>query len=265
MSTENMQGGFNMEGGFNMQGGVNEVVRIDDTVVRPTGQHSEGVHLVLKHLERVGFSGAPQLIAVDAELRTETLTFLHGETANYPLPSSFTSDTALVSAAELLRELHDALASFPIPAGVDWWLPPVEPAELVVHGDFAPYNCVVNNGRVTGVFDFDTAHPAPRLWDIGYAAYRWVPLVAPTNPDGFGTIESQIRRLRMFGAAYGTSDLGEVVEYARLRLIALVGSMRQFAADGHPAFQQHLRDGHDTLYLEDVAYLAANRSLLVGE
>ena len=45
----------------------------------------------------------------------------------------------------------------------------------------------------------------------------------------------------------------------------MVDSMRQLAADGHPAFQQHLRDGHDTLYLRDVDYLEANRALLIGE
>ena len=39
--------------------------------------------------------------------------------------------------------------------------------DTVVHGDFAPYNCVVRDGLVTGVFGFDIAHPAPRLWDVG--------------------------------------------------------------------------------------------------
>ena len=122
-----------------------------------------------------------------------------------------------------------------------------------------------NDGRVTGVFDFDTAHPAHRLWDVGYAAYRWVPLVAPTNPDGFGAIESQIRRLPEFCEAYGTTDLGAVIDNARLRLLALVDNMRQLASHGHPAFQQHLREGHDALYLRDVAYLEDNRASLIGE
>ena len=229
------------------------------------GRHSAAVHLVLAHLEQVGFVGVPRLIAVDAEGQTETLSSLEGDVADYPLPPAFTADKAMRSAARLLRGLHDALASFAIPAGADWWLPAIEPAEIVVHGDFAPYNCVVQDGTVTGVFDFDTAHPAHRLWDVGYAAYRWVPLVAPTNADGFGTIESQIRRLPEFCEAYGTSDLGAVIDNARLRLLALVDNMRQLAADGHAAFQQHLRDQHDVLYLRDVDHLEANRALLIGE
>lgn len=256
---------FNPEIQEVLTGGVNRVFHRGGTVVRPLGRHSAAVHQVLKHLERVGFEGAPRLLDVDVEAQTETLSFLEGEVANYPLPDTFTTDKAMRSAAHLLRKLHDALATFPIPGGVDWWLPIVEPAEIIVHGDFAPYNCVLQNGRVTGVFDFDTAHPANRLWDVGYAAYRWVPLVAPSNPDGFGSTDSQIRRLPVFCDAYGTSDLGGVVDNARLRLLAMVDSMRQLAADGHPAFQQHLRDGHDLLYLQDVEYLAANRTLLAGE
>jgi aminoglycoside phosphotransferase (APT) family kinase protein len=248
-----------------LTGGVNRVFRVGGTVVRPKGPYSRAVHHVLAHLERVGFVGVPRLIATDIGLQTETVSFLEGEVADYPLPPIFTSDEAIRSAAVFLRRLHDALATFDIPRGVEWWLPPVEPADIVVHGDFAPYNCVVVDGRVTGVFDFDTAHPAHRLWDVGYAAYRWVPLVAPSNPDGFGTLESQMRRLREFCAAYGTSDLGAVVDNARLRLLAMVDNMRDLAARGHTAFQQHLRDGHDTLYLRDVAYLEETRSMLVGE
>ena len=49
-------------------------------------------------------------------------------------------------------------------------MPPVEPAEIVIHGDFARYNCVLQDGNVAGVFDFDTAHPAYRLWDVAALA-----------------------------------------------------------------------------------------------
>ena len=248
-----------------LRGGINRVVRLRGTVVRPMGRHSAAVHEVLRHLERVGFVGAPRLLTVDQENRTETVSFLEGEVADYPLPQTFTTDKAMRSAAQLLRKLHDALATFTIPAGVDWWLPAVEPGEIVVHGDFAPYNCVLQNGTITGVFDFDTAHPAHRLWDVGYAAYRWVPLVAPSNPDGYGSIESQIRRLPEFCEAYGISELGPVIDNARLRLLVMVKSMRQHAADGHTAFQQHLRDGHDALYLRAIDYLEANRAVLIGE
>ena len=242
-----------------LRGGVNVVVRRGGSVVRPMGRHSPAVHLVLNHLERVGFVGAPRLLSVDHDTQTETLTFLEGETADYPLPSSFTSDVAMRSAARLLRRFHDAMATFEIPSDATWWLPPVEPAEIVVHGDFAPYNCVVREGVVSAVFDFDTAHPAPRLWDVGYAAYRWVPLVAPTNGDGFGSTADQLRRFPEFCAVYGVSDLVAVIDNAHRRLLAMVDNIRQLAADGNAAFQQHVSQGHDELYLRDAAYLDANR------
>ena len=245
-----------------LQGGVNRVVRRGGTVVRPMGRHSRAVHQMLVHLENVGFDGAPRLLAVDADAQTETLTFLDGEVADYPLPPAFTSDAAMRSAAQLLRRLHDAMDTFTASPDVEWFLPTVEPAEIIVHGDFAPYNCVIREGLVIGVFDFDTAHPAPRISDVAYAAYRWVPLTAPTNLDGFGSIDDQVRRLPEFCAAYGVSDLEAVVDSAHERLVVMVDNIRQLAANGHASFQQHLADEHDLLYLRDADFIKANRGRL---
>lgn len=41
--------------------------------------------------------------------------------------------------------------------------------------------------------------------------------------------------------------------------------MRRLAANGHTAFRQQLSEGHDAIYLRDVAYLEDNRSSLIGE
>jgi len=39
---------------------------------------------------------------------------------------------------------------------------------------------VFRKGMPVALIDFDTAHPGPRIWDVAYAAYRFVPLtVAP--------------------------------------------------------------------------------------
>ena len=50
------------------------------------------------------------------------------------------------------------------------------PAEVVCHNDFAPYNVVFDDGGPVGVIDWETAAPGARVWDVAYAAYRWVPL-----------------------------------------------------------------------------------------
>ena len=132
-----------------LRGGVNKVVRRGGTVVRPMGRHSCAVHQVLVHLEDVGFDGAPRLLTVDDNAQTETLTYLEGDVADYPLPTAFTSDAAMRSAAQLLRRLHDAMDTFTVPDDLEWLLPAVEPAEIIVHGDFAPYNSVVRDGLVS--------------------------------------------------------------------------------------------------------------------
>jgi Phosphotransferase enzyme family len=245
-----------------MKGGLNGVIRIGATVIRPTGSHSASVHSLLQHLESVGFEGAPRFISVDADQGTETVSFLDGETTDYPLADSFRTDRAMVSAAKLLRRLHDATTGF-YGSGYSWFLPARSPAEVICHGDFAPYNSVIRDGEVIGVFDFDTAHPGPRLWDVGYLAYRWVPLVSPRNPDGFGTFADQTRRLPILCDAYGTDQMGEVLDQAHDRLLAMVDSIRSFAAAGHAGFQAHLDEGADELYLRDARHIADNKVQLL--
>ena len=212
-----------------LKGGLNEVIRVGASVIRPTGSHSTAVHSLLQHLELVGFDAAPRFLSVDGDRATETLSFLDGETSDYPLAETFRTDQAMVSAAKLMRRLHDATVGFEAD-GHAWFLPPRSPFEVVCHGDFAPYNCVIRDGDVVGVFDLDTAHPGPRLWDVGYLAYRWVPLVSPLNPDGFGTLADQTRRLPLVCAAYGTDLVEQVLDQAHARLLAMVDSIRAFAA-----------------------------------
>ena len=53
------------------------VVRVGDTVRRPTGPHSPFVHRLLRHLDAVGFEAAPRLLGVDEQGR-EVLSFIDG-------------------------------------------------------------------------------------------------------------------------------------------------------------------------------------------
>jgi aminoglycoside phosphotransferase (APT) family kinase protein len=229
--------------------------RVGPHVIRPLGSHSASVHRLLRHVRAKGFLDGPEVVDVDLVARTETLTYLEGETANYPLPDAFRTDDASASAAQLLRRFHDATEGFEAHPDDHWFLPPQHPSEVMCHGDFAPYNCVMNSGTVTGVFDFDIAHPGPRLWDVGYAAYRWTPLTAASNSDGFGTSNEQRRRLRLFCDEYGTDDVLGVVVGAQQRLGLVIDTIRSHARHGHAAFAQHIAEGHDQLYVADVSYL----------
>ena len=62
-----------LAGGCTTQG----VVRIGNTVRRPTGAHTPFVHSLLHHLQESGFDGAPRVLGIDGQGR-EILTFIEG-------------------------------------------------------------------------------------------------------------------------------------------------------------------------------------------
>lgn len=241
-------------------GGVNRVVRHGDRVRRPTGPWSPRVHGLLRHLEAHGFAGAPRFHCASDGF--EELGFLPGEVSPYPPSPAAASEAALVSAASLLREYHDAVAGYATTAPRDGWqLPALDPVEVICHSDYAPHNCVLQGSRVTGIIDFDYARPGPRLWDVAFAAYRWVPLSAPDNADGFGTVTSQAARLRLFCDSYRLSESSRdaLITTVTARVQELVDHMYAEAAAGNAAFAGHIADGHDRLYLGDIAYIRASR------
>lgn len=51
-----------------------------------------------------------------------------------------------------------------------WQSPTREPAKVVCHNDFAPYNTDFRDRRLTGVIDWDMASPDPRVRDLSYLA-----------------------------------------------------------------------------------------------
>ncbi|GLZ78845.1 phosphotransferase [Actinorhabdospora filicis] len=242
-------------------GGVNAVSRVGDTVRRPTGRHTPAVHALLRHLEAAGFKGAPRVHGFDERGR-EILDHLDGRVAHPPLPGWASGDEALVAAGRLIRAFHDA--SVGLSGEHPWMFPAREPAEVICHGDLAPYNCVYREAIPAGLIDFDTAHPGPRVWDLAYAAYRFTPLTDPFGPEGGFDILRQTRRLGLFADAYGLDEAsrGVLVETAALRLEALVEHMRARAAAGDAAFAGHIAEGHDAFYLADIAYLRANAGAL---
>ncbi|WP_327104628.1 phosphotransferase [Nonomuraea glycinis] len=254
-------------------GGVNEVVRIGATVRRPVGPWTPAVHGLLGHLAARGFTGAPRAHGVDERGR-EILDFVPGVVGHYPAPGYVWHDTALRGLATLLRGYHDATAGFLPADGATWYFPAREPAEVICHGDVAPYNCVFRDGLPVAFIDFDTAHPAPRLWDVAYAAYRFVPLssaVGGGELDGNGEaalpVAEQARRLRLLCDAYGLAvhDRRVLPEAVVERLHALVAFMRERAAAGSAAFAGHLADGHHELYLRDARHVAAHARQLRPE
>ncbi|WP_437573512.1 phosphotransferase enzyme family protein [Sorangium sp. So ce887] len=243
------------------QGGVNTVRRRGDRVHRPVTAAAPAIHRLLRHLRAAGFDAAPEPLGYDDE-GNEVLSYLDGDVHN-ALPAELRTPELLASAATLLRRCHDASATF-VPEPDDrWQLPPRSPVEVVCHGDLAPYNCVVRAGRVVGFIDFDNAHPAPRVWDLAYAVYRFAPLHAPTNPDSAGTPEEQAQRAAAFCRAYGIAPRAELLDTVVDRLTALLATLRGRAEAGDAASQAHIAAGHPALYEEDIRYVRAQRDRLL--
>lgn len=239
---------------------MERVTRADDRVHRPAGPWTPTVHRLLAHLHEQGFVAAPEPIAVGDVL--ETVTFVPGTAGNYPWSTEIASEAALVTSARLLRQYHDAAATYPRSGDTDVWSQAERlPVETIVHGDFAPYNCVYDGIAAVGLIDFDTAHPGPRVWDVASAVYRFAPfttgLVEGSTAPG---LDERLDRAAEFCRAYGLDDRsrGVLVETMTASLVALVTTMETEAAAGNPKFVSDLEHGHADLYRADVAWLEAH-------
>jgi len=179
-----------------------------------------------------------------------------GEVHGYPLPAWMWDDTVLVAATALLRRYHDATVDFR-PARARWRLAAHEPAEVVCHNDFAPYNLVFRGRALAGAIDFDTASPGPRARDLAYLAYRLVPLTAPQNPDAPVTPEAErARRLALLCATYGPpAEPGAVAAAVPERLEELRALTLARGRDGGPPELT----AHAAIYAADARYARARR------
>ena len=145
-----------------------------------------------------------------------------------------------------------------------WQAPVREPVEVICHGDFAPYNCVFDGGRLVGVIDFDHAHPGSRAWDLAYALYRFAPLMHPSNPDSYGGMAEQARRARLFCDAYGLGDRTALVPAILSRVAYMAEFLRAGAAQGDERILDNIAAGHLRIYLTDLAYLEEQRDVLAA-
>jgi Ser/Thr protein kinase RdoA (MazF antagonist) len=221
------------------------VVRVGDTVRRPTTQASPFVARLLGHLEQRGFTGAPRHLGLD-ETGRDTFSYLPGH-----VPARFRhwTDAQITAAGALLRSFHDATRGSAL----------AEPRAVVCHHDPGPSNTVFRDELPVAFLDFDTAAPGAPLEDVGYAAWTWCVSSRPTAPPP----TAQAAQVRVLADAYGldASGRGMLIE-AMLNRQARNASWWRARHDDP---ERHLRDaeliGARVAWSErEYAFTSAHRS-----
>jgi hypothetical protein len=165
------------------------VVRVGDTVRRPTKESSQFVARLLGRFEMLNASWAPRYLGQDAVGR-DVLTFLPG---TVPVKWRTFSDHQVCEAGRLLRQFHDATRGSELAAA----------CSVVCHNDPGPNNLVFRGENPVAFIDFDMAAPGEPLEDLGYMAWAWcISSKAERQPT-----QLQAHQVRLLVDAYG-ADVG---------------------------------------------------------
>jgi Ser/Thr protein kinase RdoA (MazF antagonist) len=94
--------------------------------------------------------------------------------------------------------------------------------KLICHNDLGPWNTVLDGARPIALIDWDFAAPAPRVWDVAYALWRWVPLYGGAEA---GSPTEQARRIRLFCDAYGLAERRGLLDVVERRQQVLLDTL----------------------------------------
>jgi hypothetical protein len=243
-------------------GRLNQVVRIGDTVHRPSGPWTPTVHALLAHLRQRGFTLGPEPLGFDGTGR-EILSYVPGQTVgnSLPWPDWVWDESLLAEVAQATARYHLAVRDFRPRGVLPWRWGPAElrSDELVCHHDLAPYNVVVRNGRLQGIIDWDLIAPGTIRSELAFVAWQWVPLQDPqiTRFFGWRTRPDLVRRLRLVLESYGLEDrhgfIAEVITRVRLNRDVMIRK----AGEGDSDYIRLAEEGHVAGMNMALAFLSA--------
>ena len=241
-------------------GSMTTVVRLGDTVRRPVGRWTPAVHSLLRHLEAVGFEGAPRVLGFDEQGR-EVLTYLPSD------DSPRWSDAALRGAARLVRQLHDALADYVPPPAAVWRFPSTgrrAAGGSIGHNDLGPNNTVYAGGVPYAFIDWDLAGPGPPLYDVALAAVTYTPLHHGERfrPPGCPDAAERIARLRIFVDEYGVDDRLALLDAVEELQREGIKDLLDYGGQGVSPFFGFLQGPEATYEMWDYQWVVANRAAL---
>ncbi|MDH2429692.1 phosphotransferase [Sphaerisporangium sp. TRM90804] len=201
---------------------------------------------LLRHLEAVGFAGAPRPLGVDERGR-QVLSYVPGVAAARPLPAYAVTDEVLADLAALVRRFHDAVEGFVPPPDAVWAGGSYDDAapELVGHCDITPENVIFDRGRPWALIDFDLARPVTRLFDVATTLRHWAPIADPIDRDPRQRHLDVGARLRLFCDVYGLAakERRRLLEVSRLRFGRSYVAMRARARTEGGAWARMWEDG----------------------
>ena len=148
----------------------------------------------MNHLTNNDFQYSPKYLGVDDKGR-EKMTYIHGQQMNHTK-----IDMGLMrQALRVLRQFHDIL-SVPELSGEQ---------ETLLHTDFAPWNLIVNEGKLVGVIDLDDVKPGRRLYDVAYICWNFLDI----GSEGSDFTEEEIfKYLPVLINAYGVIETSDFVD-----------------------------------------------------
>jgi aminoglycoside phosphotransferase (APT) family kinase protein len=242
-------------------GGLTGAERVGATVHRETGPWTPAVHALLHHLEAAGFD-APRVLGIDYEGR-EVLTYVEGRAGIEPYPPRTWDDDTLAKVGRLIRAYHDATVDFVPPADARWQSLVGAPseAEVVCHNDLSPANTIYADHGPRTFVDWDLAAPGTRIWDLSYAAYRFVPLYSDEACERLGIpMLPRGPRLRVLSAAYGFDDRRQLLDVVEARILSLYETARERGEAGEPGWRDVWRDTRGRQWLDSLENLRRHRA-----
>lgn len=205
-------------------GGRDGAVRRGDVVVRRARAWTPAVLELLRHLERCGYPFSPRVIE-SLDPGEEVLGYIPGEVDGR---QNWGGD-AMFELGGILRGLHEATATFVMPAGAvwqdDWWVRASSDDAIIGHGDPAPWNIVAREGRPVALLDWEFAGPVDRLQEVAHAAWLNAQLYAddvitPATTD-------RLRRLGLFVDGYGLEAAERELFVDRLIEVAVLSAANE--------------------------------------
>lgn len=224
------------------------LVRVGQTVRRPSGPWTAAVHSLLTHLADVGYDGAPKSLGLDNQDR-HVVEWIDGEAA-YPFLTPGDNGQELHEVGRLIREFHTAAGSFVPPTDAVWNVL-IEPDEcnLIIHHDLAPWNFVRGGARAVFI-DWDLAAPGSILWELAWSVHGFVPLRHEVP------ISVAMTRLAHLVAGYGLdeADRERLVALLPRRALAMFHVLQRGYEHGVEPWATLWREEHGTAWAQSAQF-----------